>query len=137
MGLINDGLGPWVMVVSWLSAVPALAQDAGFGSPERQQNMIAGICQTQLTIGEAGCFCLAERAMAELSDPQRDYLILTVVQPPAAERSPMARSQDDLRVIAGFIETARQECAAAPGTPATEPQTEGQAPAPEQEAPAQ
>ena len=126
------------MAVLLLSAVPVSAVENAFGSPERQQNMIAGICQTQLTIGEAGCLCLAERAIVGLNDAQRDYLILTVVQPPAAEQSPMARSQSDLRAIATFIDTARQECAAAaPGAPATEPRTERQGPTPEEEAPAQ
>lgn len=112
-----------------LSAAPASAVENAFGSPEQQRTMIAGICQTQLSIGEAGCRCLAERAIGELSDPQREYLIMTVVQPPVAERLPMARSQADLGVIATFIDSAREECPAVPA-PAAEPQ-EGEAPAAE------
>ncbi len=82
----------WCLAGLLAAASPtAFAAESAFGPPERQQAMIAGICQTQLAIGEAGCRCLAERAMGELSDPQREYLIMTVVQPPVAERLPMAR----------------------------------------------
>jgi hypothetical protein len=105
-------------------ACPAAAESQ-FGSPNQQRTMIAGICQTQLTIGEAGCWCLAQRSIDELSDPQREYLIMTVIQPPVAERMAMARSQDDLNVIATFIESARTACAAPaePGQGATESAT--------------
>jgi hypothetical protein len=107
--------------------------DSAFGAPEQEQGMIAGICLSQLTIGEKPCACLAERAMSELDDEQRQYLIMTVVQPPAAERLPIARSQPDLAAIATFIETARTECAE---TPAGEP-SGGEAPVGSGEAPAQ
>ena len=89
----------------------AAAAETSFGSPDQQRAMIAGICQTQLTIGEAGCRCLAERSIGELSNPQREYLIMTVIQPPAAQRMPMARSQADLQTIAAFIDSARTACA--------------------------
>ena len=99
-------------------AAPALAQDAGFGTPEDQKNLIAGLCSVQLDIGPAGCTCLAERSLTELDEPQRSYLILSVVQPPAAERLPVAKSKEQLATIFGFLEKASGECRqAVPATP--------------------
>lgn len=93
----------------------------GFGTPAEQQGLIANICGTQLApLGAAGCACLAERAMTELDQPQRDYLILSVVQPQAADRTDTARSQADLKVIASFISDAQTACSGA-GAPAAAP----------------
>ena len=100
------------VIVSTAVLTVTAAAESQFGSPDQQRTIIAGICQTQLTIGEAGCFCLAERSIGELSDPQREYLIMTVLQPPVAERMGTARSEADLKVIAAFIESARTACAA-------------------------
>ena len=72
--------------------------------------MIAGICLGQLALGEDACTCLAERAMAELDDAQRDYLLLTVVNPPQAESSAIARSQADLTTIFTFLQQASVAC---------------------------
>jgi len=99
------------IVVSAAALTATAAAETQFGSPDEQRAIIAGICQTQLTIGEAGCLCLAQRSIGELSDPQREYLIMTVLQPPVAERMAMARSQADLQVIGAFIESARTACA--------------------------
>jgi hypothetical protein len=113
------------LILSAVALTGSAAAETQFGSPDQQRVLIAGICQTQLTIGEAGCLCLAERSIGELSDPQREYLIMTAIQPPVAERMAMARSQADLKVIAGFIESARTACAAPaePGQGATESAT--------------
>ena len=100
----------WVAAMLASVAATNAVAETQFGSPDQQRMVIAGICQTQLTIGEAGCWCLAERSIGELSDPQREYLIMTVIQPPVAERMAMARSQADLKVIAAFIESARTAC---------------------------
>jgi hypothetical protein len=99
------------------AATTGVAQETSFGSPEDQRHLIAGLCGTQLDIGPDGCSCLADRAMAELDDPQRTYLILSVVQPPAAERLPIAGSHDQLALIFGFLEKASADCrpGAAPG----------------------
>ena len=121
-GLQNDALLAITLALTFsVGAAPASAAETQFGSPDQQRTVIAGICQTQLTIGEAGCLCLAERSLGELSDPQREYLIMTVLQPPVAERMALARSQADLKVIAAFIESARTACAAPvePGQGAT------------------
>ena len=101
-------------------AVPLVAVSVGWaqtgmGTPEDQKNIIAGICSTQIPLSPAGCVCFAERALTELDDPQRAYLILTVIQPPAAERMEIAHSQADLRTIALFIDAAQKGCAAAGG----------------------
>jgi hypothetical protein len=97
----------------------AFAQDTGFGTPEDQKNLIAGLCSVQLNIGPAGCTCLAERALTELDEPQRSYLIMSVVQPPAAERLPIAKSKEQLATIFGFLEKASGECRQ--GAPAAPP----------------
>ena len=87
---------------------------------EQQQGMIAGICLGQLALGEEACGCLAERAMTGLDDAQRDYLLLTVVNPPLAESSPIATSQAELAAIFTFLEEASAACTAA-ATPAPAP----------------
>jgi hypothetical protein len=43
---------------------------------------------------------------------------MTVVQPPVAERMPMASSQPDLKTIALFIEAATKDCAGPPAAAA-------------------
>jgi hypothetical protein len=91
-------------------APPAGAAGTDFGTKADEQNIIAGICGTQISLDAAGCTCFAEHAMTELDDPQRAYLILTVVQPPAAERLDVARSQEDLKTIFRFIESAQKTC---------------------------
>jgi hypothetical protein len=50
---------------------------------------------------------------------------MTVVQPPAAERMPMAGSQPDLKAIALFIEAAQKDCAGS--APAAPPQPDSAA----------
>ena len=96
----------------WLTFLPALAvaQETSFGSPEDQRNLIAGICGTQLNIGPEPCACLADRAMTELDEPQRTYLILSAVQPATAETLPIAGLPDQLALIFGFLEKAGAEC---------------------------
>ena len=97
----------------------ANAQEIGLGSPEDQRNLIAGICATQLKdLAAAGCTCLADRSLTELDDPQRAYLILSVVQPPAAERLPIAREKEQLAAIFTFLEAAHAACAKSATPPA-------------------
>jgi hypothetical protein len=100
----------------------------GMGTPEDQKNIIAGICGTQIPLSPQGCLCFAERAMSELNGPQRAYLILTVTQPPAAERLEIARSAEDIKTIALFIDTAQKGCAAASGQAGQPPAAGGAAP---------
>ena len=103
-------------------AAPASAQDMGLGTPSDQKNLIAGICATQLAdLGATGCTCLAERALNELDEPQRAYLILSVVQPPAAERLPIASQQEELAKIFTFLGDSHTACA----TPAAPPAASG------------
>lgn len=118
-------------VASLLMAVPAAAQQSelNFGTKEDEQNIIASICGTQVQLTPAGCVCFAEHAMTELDTNQRAYLILTVIQPPAAERLEIAKSQDSLKAIFQFIEGAQKTCVnAPPPAAATPPATEQQAP---------
>jgi hypothetical protein len=110
-----------------------LAQDASFGTPEDQKNLIAGLCGTQLGIGAAACGCLSEKAMTDLDESQRAYLILSVVQPPAAERLDIARSQEQLAAIFTFLQTASDSCTAS--TAPAAPDAGGAAPADQPAAP--
>jgi hypothetical protein len=104
------------------------AEDMGLGSPADQKNLIAGICTTQLAdLGASGCACLAERSLTELDDPQRAYLILSVVQPPAADRLPIANQKEDLAEIFNFLGAAHTACA----TPGAAPATDGGAAQPQ------
>ena len=108
-------------VAPLIVAAAAGAQDMGLGSPQDQKNIIAGICATQLKdLDAAGCSCLAERSLTELDDPQRAYLILSVVQPPAAERLPIASQQEELAKIFTFLGDTHTACAT-PGAPAAAP----------------
>jgi len=100
-----------------LLLVPALAL-AQADDEANQRNMIATICGSQIPLDAPGCACFADHAMTELDEPQRAYLILTVVQPPAAERHQLARSPEDLRALALFIDRTQKACAAGASSPA-------------------
>ena len=106
--------------VTLILVAPGGAEDMGLGTPADQKNLIAGICATQLSdLGAAGCTCLADRSLTELDDPQRAYLILSVVQPPAAERLPIASQKEELAKIFTFLGAAHTACAPpAAGPPA-------------------
>ena len=120
------------IVVLMLTAAAAAQTDplskagnkAPFGTPAEEKALIANVCGTQLpTLGAAGCACLSDRAMTDLDQPERNYLILTVVQPQAADRTATARSPAELKKIAGFIETAGKDCAPPAAAPAEAPKT--------------
>jgi hypothetical protein len=102
----------------------SVAAEAGIGPKEDERNLVAGICTTQLAIGDAACSCLADRAINELNQEQLNYLIMSVVQPQAAAGSAIAKSQEGLASIFTFLEAARQDCVAAAAPPA-EPPAEG------------
>jgi len=81
---------------------------------EDQINMIAGICGVQIRhMTQAACRCLAERSMDALSDPQRDYMIASVVAPPVADRMLKdGRITDaDQKTIFAFIDPTSDACA--------------------------
>jgi len=123
---------PGVLVACALFAFASAAQaeDKPRNAAEDQRNLISGICTTQLTdLGASGCTCLAERALTELDENQRAYLILSVVQPDAAEKMPIAKSKDELAAIFNFLGTAHTAC----GKPGAAPAQNGAA-TPEQPA---
>ena len=105
-------------VVLLASAGMVAAQDSANRTIDQEKQIIAAICGTEMPkLGAAGCACLAERAAEELDDRHRDYLILTVTHPRAAEQDPMAQAQPDLRLLAEFLDRAATACA----PPATAP----------------
>ena len=75
-----------------------------------QRTRLAEACGIELKLSAAGCRCLADRAVADLSHLQRDYLLATAVAPRAADRLRASISQQDIQVLARFLSTAQQEC---------------------------
>ena len=108
-----------IAVVLFASGGSAGAQDSANPTIDQEKQIVAAICATQMPkLGAAGCACLAERAAEELDDRHRDYLILTVTNPRAAERDPMAQAQPDLRILAEFLDRAVTACAPTGTAPA-------------------
>jgi len=100
-------------------AASAGAEGTAHNSVEDQRNLISGLCTTQLAdLGATGCTCLAERALNELDENQRAYLILSVVQPDAAEKMPIAKSKEELAAIFNFLGAAHTACVKPGASPA-------------------
>jgi hypothetical protein len=93
-----------------LVGVAYAEETKGSGTEADQKNLIAGLCTTQLDLDAAGCSCVAERSLTELNDDQRAYLVLSVVQPEAAEKMPIAKSKDELAAIFNFLGAAHTAC---------------------------
>ncbi len=101
-------------------------------SGDNQIEMIAGLCGVQMKeMTPAACTCLAKEAMSELSDPQRDYLIASVVAPPVADRMLKDRrvGEADQKTIFAFLNTTSDACKTGKLVPAAESATEAPAPA--------
>ncbi|MCK5931720.1 MAG: hypothetical protein KAG89_06070 [Fulvimarina manganoxydans] len=84
-------------------------------SGDNQVELITGLCGVQMKdMTKADCACLAESAMDALSDPQRDYLIASVVAPPVADR--MLKDgrvgESDQVTIFTFLNTQSDQCRA-------------------------
>ena len=91
----------------------ALGPAAAQGTDDAiQRTRLAEACGIELKLSEAGCRCLAESAIVDLNDLQREYLLATAVAPRAAERMRAKVSQDDIQVLARFLAAAQQECSA-------------------------
>ncbi len=101
--------GSLLAAVLWSASGPAAAQDAG---DTMQKTRLAEACGIELSLSEAGCRCLADSAIIDLNDLQRDYLLATVIAPRAAERMREKVSQEDIQVLARFLAAAEQECSA-------------------------
>ena len=85
---------------------------------DNQVEMITGICGVQMKgMSTASCTCLAEKALTTLSDPQRDYLIASVVAPPVSDRMLKdGRVGDaDQKLIFAFLNKTSTECTASTG----------------------
>lgn len=84
------------------------------GDKSTQIKLISGLCGVQMKAMSApACTCLAEQALTGLSDPQRDYMIATVVAPPVAERmlNDGRVGQPDQATIFAFINATSEACA--------------------------
>lgn len=96
------------------------------GDKTTQVELITGLCGIQMKeMSKEACHCLAEQTLTGLSDPQRDYLIATVVAPPVADRmlADGRVGQPDQTAIFDFISKSADSCktgkfVAAPATPA-------------------
>lgn len=83
-------------------------------SEENQVELIAGLCGVQMkAMSPLACTCLAEQALTDLSAPQRDYLIASVVAPPVAERmlNDGRVGTADQKTIFTFLNTTSDACA--------------------------
>lgn len=84
------------------------------GDKATQIELITGLCGIQMKeMSKEACHCLAEQTLTGLSDPQRDYLIATVVAPPVADRmlADGRVGQPDQGVIFDFISKTADSCA--------------------------
>ena len=82
-------------------------------SEGNQVELIAGLCGVQMKqMTPLACKCLAEQALEKLSDPQRDYLIASVVAPPVAERmlGDGRVGQPDQATIFAFLNATSEAC---------------------------
>ncbi|MDQ3559474.1 MAG: hypothetical protein M3453_09880 [Pseudomonadota bacterium] len=101
--------GSLLQAILLAASGPAFAQGA---DEAIQRTRLAEACGIELKLSEAGCRCLADRAVADLNNLQRDYLLATAVAPRAAERMRASISQQDIHVLATFLAAAEQECSA-------------------------
>ncbi|KQT47548.1 hypothetical protein ASG43_10730 [Aureimonas sp. Leaf454] len=91
------------------------------GDTAQQVELITGLCGVQMKdMKPESCKCLAEQSLTNLSDPQRDYLIATVVSPPAADRmlADGRVGQPDQQVISSFIDKTADACSTGTYKPA-------------------
>ncbi|NDW04659.1 hypothetical protein [Jiella pacifica] len=80
---------------------------------ENQIQMIAELCGIQIRdASPQACTCLGEQAVAQLTPPQRDYLIATVVAPPTADKlfKRGTVSKDDQMTIITFLNATSDAC---------------------------
>jgi hypothetical protein len=83
-------------------------------SEGNQVELISGLCGIQMKqMSPEACTCLAEQALEQLSDPQRDYLIAAAVAPPVAERmlGDGRVGQSDQQRIFAFLNATSDACA--------------------------
>lgn len=125
------------LLAAGLMTAPALAQSSGTGTaeapatgapvtPEKQfalpragdkatqVELITGLCGIQMKqMTPPACHCLAEQTLTGLSDPQRDYLIATVVSPPVADRmlADQRVGKVDQEAIFAFLTVTSDACA--------------------------
>ncbi|KQT82206.1 hypothetical protein [Aurantimonas sp. Leaf443] len=92
---------------------------------QSQLSLISGLCAVQMKgMSKAACDCLAEKSFTGLADPQRDYLIASVVAPPVADRmlNDGRVGKPDQEFIFAFLEKESTTCKADhPGTPTVGP----------------
>lgn len=80
---------------------------------ENQVAMITDLCGIQIRDATpATCSCLGEQAIEQLTPPQRDYLIATVVAPPTADKLFKRGSvtKDDQLKIITFLNATSEAC---------------------------
>ena len=69
-------------------------------------------CGIQLQLGDAGCDCIADRAMAELNETQREFLIAAVKDDAAGRQRGYAEmSGPELMEVTNFLTQAPTDCA--------------------------
>jgi hypothetical protein len=106
---MSKGKERLVAAVLLAASSPAAAQQA---DDTAQKTRLAQACAIEMNLSEAGCRCLSDRAMTDLNELQRDYLLASAIAPRAADRIGRSISQVDIQVLARFLVTAGQECSA-------------------------
>ncbi|MER0239618.1 hypothetical protein [Fulvimarina sp. MAC8] len=84
-------------------------------SEDNQVELITGLCGIQMKeMSKPACGCLAEASLDELSDPQRDYLIASVVAPPVSDRmiGDGRVTEADQKEIFAFLQSSSESCKA-------------------------
>ena len=102
----------WTPFAAAVSALLAVGGSSAAQTIEqaREKARLTEACGVELKLSDAGCSCLGDRAMSDLTDIQREYLLATAIAPSAAGRMRDKVSPDDIQVLAKFLATAEQEC---------------------------
>ena len=69
-------------------------------------------CHAQLQLGDSGCTCIADKADAELSADQQEFLIAQVTDDPAATQAATAKlTVAEMTQVGLFMQQAPAACA--------------------------
>lgn len=88
-----------------------LAICAGQAEAASERDNIEAACRTQAIMMNADCGCVADHAMTNFSDHQREWLLASARQDQAAAMKAQSQmSQQEVIEIGTFMATAMQTC---------------------------
>jgi len=117
------------MDIGWIRNGPAAVAVAGLvlmtsgcGEAETKQagkkhaEEISAMCVQILNLGEADCACVGEKAMADLTAREADYVLAMVeADPTSADEMRSELSLDEVTHAADFLKSARAACGSQTG----------------------